>query len=191
MAFLLTGILALALAAYIISSIRKARYSIATAEAKTNKAIFLMNKVKIKYVNSTNAIDYVYEKYGINSRYELSYLWDQYLKVKSDRERYRKNTELLENYNKSLIACLQRFDIRDAEVWIYQPEAILSKKEMIEVRHHLNERRRAVHDRMDYLSKHFELADSELVGLRDYFPQYERTLKNDVLKYKICEIVLF
>ena len=169
---LVTGTLALALAAYIVTAVRKLRHTLAVTEAKTNKAIQLMNKVKIKLVACVGAIDYVYEKYGVNSSRELEFLWEQYYKAKVKREEYRKNTELLERYNAALVECLQRLGLKDAEVWVYQPEAIVDAREMVEVRHHVNERRRKVKERVDNAVKGFELAEKELKEFTLSYPRF-------------------
>lgn len=169
---LVTGTLALALAAYIITAVRKLRHIVAVAEAKNNKAIQLLNKVKIKLVACVGAIDYVYEKYGVNSSRELEYIWEQYYKAKVKRAEYRKNTELLERYNAALVECLQRLGLKDAEVWVYQPEAIVDAREMVEVRHHVNERRRKVKERVENAGKGFELAHKELKEFTLSYPQF-------------------
>lgn len=169
---LVTGALALAMAAYIVTAVRKIRYNLAFAEAKANKAIQLMNKVKIKLVACVGAIDYVYEKYGVSSYRELEYLWEQYYKVKVKREEYRKNTELLERYNAALAECLQRFGLKDAEVWVYQPEAIVDAREMVEVRHHMNERRRKVKERVASATNAYTLAQRELKEFTEAYPQF-------------------
>ena len=174
---LVTGTLALALAAYIVSAVRKLRHTLAVTEAKTNKAIQLMNKVKIKLVACVGAIDYVYEKYGVNSSRELEYLWEQYYKVKVKRAEYRKNTELLESYNAAFVECLQRLGLKDAEVWVYQPEAIVDAREMVEVRHHMNERRRKVKERVDNAVKGFELAEKELKEFTLSYPQFATEMR--------------
>ena len=169
---LVTGTLAMAMAAYIITSVRKLKRELAIAEAKINRAIQLLNKVKIKLVACVSAIDYVYEKYGISSQRELEYLWDQYYKVKVKRAEYRKNTELLERYNAALVECLQRFGLKDAEVWVYQPEAIMDAREMVEVRHHVNERRRKVKERVETAGKSCEQAHRELKEFTLTYPQF-------------------
>lgn len=169
---LVTGTLAMAMAAYIITSVRKLRRELAVAEAKMNRAIQLLNKVKIKLVACVNAIDYVYEKYGVSSHRELEYLWEQYYKVKVKRAEYRKNTELLERYNAALTECLQRLGLKDAEVWVYQPEAIVDAREMVEVRHHVNERRRKVKERVEAAGKNCEQAHKELKEFTLTYPQF-------------------
>lgn len=183
--FLLTGLLALAMAAFVVINFRKARFGVSMCEAKTNRAILLLNKVKIKYVNSTNAIEYIYEKFGIASRYELEYLWARYGKIKATREKYQRNTELLEAANNKLVSLLQMNGVEDAEVWVYQPEALLDSKEMVEVRHHLNERRATVRERMNFTNKHFDIARAELERVKEAFPQYRDEIQAKIGRYEI------
>ena len=48
---------------------------IAVAERSRNRAVVLLNKVKIKYVNIANAVDYAYERYHVTSAKELNQQW--------------------------------------------------------------------------------------------------------------------
>ena len=59
------------------------------AERSANKAILLLNKVKFKYVNITNAIDYACEKYHVRRASELNQLWQYYMDAVREREKYR------------------------------------------------------------------------------------------------------
>ena len=43
-------------------------------EKKGNRAIFLLNRVKIKYVNNVRTLDYMYHKYQVRNAAELSFL---------------------------------------------------------------------------------------------------------------------
>ena len=112
-----------------------------STDYKLNRVIQLTNKIKIKLVNCTNALEYVYEKYQVESYRELSELWEKYVRTKDEERRYRKSTELLEHYNRTLMDTLFGEEVKDAEIWLYQAEALLDEKEMVEVRHHLNIRR--------------------------------------------------
>ena len=49
---------------YLFTEIRKNRYQASLADKKINKAINLMNRVKIKYINNTALSDYLYSKYS-------------------------------------------------------------------------------------------------------------------------------
>lgn len=44
------------------------------AERKLNRVISLLNRSKVRYVNVQNSLDFQYEKYGVNSAYELNHI---------------------------------------------------------------------------------------------------------------------
>lgn len=69
-----------------------------------------MNRTKIKYVNSTNAVDYACEKYHVHNSYELTYLWEQYLEAKREREKFERNSDDLEYFNGKLVHMLQNMN---------------------------------------------------------------------------------
>ena len=100
--FLMTIVMALASTLYIFTNTRTNRKDMIIIELKLNRAIGLLNKVKIKYINNTNALDYSYQKYMVNSVAELGYLWEQYLKSKGEEKQYKKNTEQIEVFNRDL-----------------------------------------------------------------------------------------
>lgn len=135
------------------------------AQRKLNRAIGLLNKVKIKYINNRNNIDYAYQKYCVNAAKELEFLWRQYVIAKDEAKRYQQNTELIEYYSNVLIDELDRYDLKDSEVWIYQPHALVTQKEMVEVRHRLNQRRQKLREQVDYNNTIIETSTNEITKI--------------------------
>ena len=120
------------------------------AENNTNRAITLLNKVKIKYVHSTNAVDYACEKYHVHNSYELNYLWEQYMEANREREKYERTSEDLEYFSGKLLRMLRNFNLYDPKVWLYQADALVDKREMVEIKHNLIERRQKLRSRIEY-----------------------------------------
>jgi hypothetical protein len=148
--FLLTIVMALASALYIFVSALRNRKDMKTVELKLNRAILLLNKVKIKYINNTNTLDYSYQKFMVESYEQLRFLWEEYLKAKSDEERFEQSSNQLDICNRDLIKVLRNFNLSDSKIWIYQVTALLDNKEMVEVRHRLNTRRQKLRENIDY-----------------------------------------
>ena len=151
--FILTITMAAVSAAYIYFEANKNRVNMLLTEKKINKAIGLLNKVKIKYINNTNYLDYTYEKYGVNSAMELEHIWVQYEQMRQREKQIRNNADKLSANHEKLIAQLKKYEIEDPDIWVQQPMAILEKKEMVEIRHRLNARRQKLRDRIDYNNK--------------------------------------
>ena len=120
------------------------------SEEKLNKAIGLLNKVKIKYINTTSCLEYTYEKFAVNNSMELEHIWHQYEEMKQREQKIRENIDKLSINNEKLIALLEKHEVEDPKIWLYQTVAILDQKEMVEIRHRLNVRRQKLRDRIDY-----------------------------------------
>ena len=75
---------------------------------KLNNTISLLNVVRMKYVNVTKAVDYVADKYDVESSYKLLYVWEQYLEAVKEKERFEKNNEDLEYFSGRLIRLLKQ-----------------------------------------------------------------------------------
>lgn len=183
--FILTVIMGMAAAYYIIMEARKNLADIRLVQLKQNRQIVLMNKVKIKSVNNQNYLDYAYNKFMVNNYEQLQLLWQEYLKVKEETRRYQRSTDDLNENNNALINELKKFGIADAEVWIYQPTALLDNKEMVEVRHRLNVRRQKLRERIDLNIKQKEEALKEINRIMKNYPDSIDEAERLLRKYRI------
>lgn len=150
---------------------RKNAHDIKMVQIMLNKVIVLSNKVTIKSVNNRNYLDYIYSKYMVDNYEQFKSRWEEYVKLKDENKRYQNNTELLEFYNEILIRELKRFHIADADIWIYQPSAIIDRKEMVEVRHRLNVRRQKLRERMEANQKQKDEAIKAITSFIIAHPQ--------------------
>lgn len=132
------------------------------SEVNMNRAIELLNKVKFKYVNVTNAVDYACEKYHVKNSYELNYIWEQYLNEVREREKFKKTNEDLEYFNDKLVRLLKRYRLYDAQVWLNQSSALVDKNEMVEVKHNLIVRRQKLRSRIEYNNKNIRERRTEI-----------------------------
>lgn len=183
--FIFTIAFGIIVIAYFYFSNRKNQYELKVAELKMNRAIMLMNKVKIKCVNCTNLLEYLYEKFHVNSAQELTYHWQEYMRIVEEERRFKKTTESIDFYTEEIIRELKKNGVKDAAVWGYQIEALVDPKEMVEVRHRLNVRRQKLRQRIDYNNNQEEMAKKSLRTFRERHIAYDaETLlvlaKNDI-----------
>lgn len=132
------------------------------SEVNMNYAIVLLNKVKFRYVSVTNAVDYAREKYHVRNAYEFNYLWEQYLNERKEREKFEQANEDLEYYNVKLVHLLKQYRLYDAGVWTSQASALVDKKEMVEVKHNLVERRQKLRSRIEYGTENLKTRRAEI-----------------------------
>lgn len=147
------------------------------SEINMNHAITLLNKVKFKYINVTNAVDYAREKYHVKNAYELNYIWEQYLNEVKVREKFRQTNEDLEYFNAKLVQLLRRYRLYDAHVWTNQSSALVDKKEMVEVKHNLIVRRQKLRSRIEYNSQNIRERRDEIDRLLKKANMYTPEIK--------------
>ncbi|MDE7017135.1 MAG: hypothetical protein K2P65_06100 [Lachnospiraceae bacterium] len=178
------GVAALAITLIYVKHM-EAKRDLKRVELSINKIILLQNKVKIRYVNNKNLLDYLYLKYDVSSAEELDKAWNLYFQEKEEREKC-KRAELDLDYNQQeLLRILRRYQIKDPAVWLHQTEAILDHKEMVEIRHGLIIRRQSLRRRMDY-NKEVVAGGSqkEIMELVHRYPKYAKEIIAAVEKYE-------
>ena len=134
--------------AYIVFRLESSRREILQAETNINYAIILLNKVKIKYVNITNAVDYGRDRFHVRDSREFEYQWEMYQNAMREQEKYRKTNEDLNYYYDKLVSLLKKCELYDSRVWIEQPQALVEQKEMVEIKHSLLVRRQKLRSKI-------------------------------------------
>lgn len=141
-------------------------------ERAVNKLILLQNKVKIKYVNNSNLKEYLCIKYNTEGAAVLEKLWKQYSQEKEERKEYAEAEAKLDYYQNQLKARMSNYHITDSDRWVNQPEALLDKREMVEIRHELILRRQALRKQMDYNNELAESSRKEIMDIVKRYPAY-------------------
>ncbi len=121
-----------------------------------NFAITLQNKIKLKYVSITNAVDYVKEHYHVKNAYDFRFQWEQYLEAVKEKERIERNDEDLIFFYNQLRRALAPFELYDSKIWETQVHALIDPKEMVEIRHELLVRRQKIRERIELQYRQLE-----------------------------------
>lgn len=188
--FLLTVLMGMASVLCIFMEARKNAHDIKIVQLKLNKVIMLVNKVAIKSVNNRNYLEYTYSKYLVDNYEQLKNRWEQYVKIKDENKRFEGNAQLLEFYNDLLLKELKKYNIKDTEIWLYQPSAILDSKEMIEVRNRLIIRRQKLRERIQANKDLKEKAAKAIISLVKAYPDSEADAISILNKYHIKQDIL-
>lgn len=128
----------------------KANYEIKLARARLNRAIGLLNKVKLKYVNVASRLSYSYEKHGVKSAYHYNKVWGTYLKLKKEHEVYNRASLRLMDAENELTKLIAEANVKDVNIWINQAYALVSSSDMEEIKGHLLNRRDKLKGSLDY-----------------------------------------
>lgn len=183
MYFLLTLFAAVLFAAGDIFLYQRTISGIMLNEKKINRAIVLHNKVKIKYINTYNLIQYQYDKYGVKSSYELADLYQRYLETKAAREKYRQTTQELGADEEELEGILSGLSMYDYRIWMSQVKALCDPKEMVEIRHDYSVRRQGLRNLIEENSDRAENAKLLLRNMIKDYPEFAGEVLQIVDKY--------
>ena len=162
----------------IVWEARANRTDMVIKERQYDRAVSLLNRVKIKYVNNTRTIDYMCMKFHVRNATELEFVYDQYQKAKREWARKRESVYLLNEKKDIVIAELKNIGVRDAEIWCSQVRAIIEPKEMVEVRHELNSRRQQLRKQIDYNTGIIQDFINELERIRNMREAYAQEVED-------------
>lgn len=170
--------------AFVYVKFHEAQRELVRVEKGINKLVLLHNTVKIRYVNNTNLLEYLYVKYDVNSSNELKKLWDKYLEENIHREQEKQMDQDLDFNEAALIKLLRRCNLADPNIWLRQAAALIDNKEMIEIRHGLIIRRQKLRKQMEYNAKAAQEAQDEVKDIVDKYPEYAEKILNLVSDYE-------
>ena len=156
---------------------------IGTVERSISRLIQLQNKVKIRYVNNKNLLDYLYIKYGTESAEELERRWNRYQDEKEARKQFAEAEAKTEYYQQELVRQLSQFRVRDPIRWVNQARALLDPREMVEIRHELILRRQALRQQLDYNNGVAKTARDEIMSVVQEHPEWGTEIRDMVDRY--------
>lgn len=148
-----------------------------------NKLILLQNKVKIRYVNNSQLLEYYYMKYDTDSAAKLEKRWNAYQQEKEERKQYAEAEAKTEYYQKMLVSQLSRYRVSDPDRWTHQISALLDKREMVEIRHELILRRQALRKQLDYNTDVADTAKKEIMDVAEKYPAYAEEITGMVNRF--------
>ncbi|MBQ7506858.1 MAG: hypothetical protein IJT05_05960 [Lachnospiraceae bacterium] len=163
----LCAVLALAAAGIYLKGLNDRR-EIQQAQVNKKRAVELLNRARIKYVHTKNALDYISEKYHVRNAMELEKRYESFQEASRERAKFSENNEDLHYFSDKLLKLLRPYKLYDDRIWLSQANALSDPKEMVEVKHNLIARRQKLREGM---SLHLE----ELLSEKRYVEEYLAT----------------
>lgn len=174
----------LLLAAVLLVLNQKYTAELKLLDIKLNKAVNLLNKYKLLYVNAKNRLDYSYERNGVKSSYELNDLWRLYLNVKKEYEAFHMNADNSFKAIEGLMMELDKLRLYDSSVWASQVDAIVDSKEMTQIRHTLNVRRQKLKEVMSVNSDSITKLKENIQSIAENNPDMSEEIMNILERYE-------
>ena len=142
--------LAALIAAYVVVRMQECTKDIKKCDVNQNHVIALENRVKIRFVNTKNAVDYTCQRFRVKNSRELTYNYEQYQEACKEREKFKNINEDLEYFNNRLIRILRGLNLYDAKIWLNYADAVIDPREMVEIKHGYFTRRQSLRNRIEY-----------------------------------------
>jgi hypothetical protein len=175
-AFFVTGVAVIGFALYYFLSMKECAMVIHRCDISNNRALQLLNKVKIKYVNTSGTLQYMYEKYHVKGYSELKNTWEEYVHEKESEKMYASNTRLLAGYEQTLLDELHHAGFVHPQALVSEPEILFNRGEMQRYKESLEESRERLRGMLDdgmkqalELKKEVEDAKSRYPGCSKLF----------------------
>lgn len=181
--FMIVLLLSALLTGFIFILQRNAAFQFKMSEKKLVRAVCLLNKTKIKYVNIVGSVDYQHEKYGVKNAYQLGREYEAYLSDKKNSERYHNSVKELDTMVLELYKSLEPLQLYDSSIWEKQYSALSNDKEMEEIRKRLEVRRKKLNEQIDYNIERIDKARSSVVEFIKKHPDKSKEIMEIVDSY--------
>ena len=170
--FFIVTVIGAAMALGSFALMRYTRREVAVTEIKLNKATNLLNKTKIKFVNTSNVLDYEYTKFRVNDADELSRKYQCYIEMKAEQQEILRMTASLNEAENDLLGKLNKLGMNDSLVWLSQAKALYNHNEMVEIRHDLSVGRQKIREQIEYNEKRIQSSKTNIKRIMEKYPQY-------------------
>lgn len=170
--FFIVTVIGAAMALGSFALMRYTHREVAVTEIKLNKATNLLNKTKIKFVNTSNVLDYEYTKFRVNDADELSRKYQCYIEMKAEQQEILRMTASLNEAENDLIGKLNKLGMNDSLVWLSQAKALYNHNEMVEIRHDLSVGRQKIREQIEYNEKRIQSSKTNIKRIMEEYPQY-------------------
>ena len=164
---------------------RSTTYKFKLSEKKLQRAITLLNKTKIKYVNIYGSVEYQKEKFNVKNSLELSKEYEAYLMEKKKAEKYRSSTVELDEAIGRFNERLAKLGLYDASIWEKQMTSILNPKEMDAIKTTLINRRQKLKNRIDYNVEQIENSKKGIINFVKKYPELADEVMGIVESYDV------
>jgi hypothetical protein len=185
MLYIVVAFLGAALALGMLALLKYTERQVLTTEIKLNKVTGILNKTKIKYINATNTLDYEYNKYRVKSSYELEKKYEVYMDMKNEQRRVVTITTHLNQAEEELVSDLRKLGLNDPRLWLGQVKALTHSKEMVEVRHELNNQRQKLRKQIEYNEGRIEEARNNIMKAAAEHPENMQEALDIIEQYTI------
>lgn len=158
-------------------------YQIKMNDVKLNKAITMLNKVKLLYVNALTGLEYVYEKNNVRNSYEFKNQWNQYIRMKQNKQVYQETASMLYGASEEFYNLLNSYGISDANGWFDKEDLICDKRQREKEKNELNRKIKVLKIEIEDNQENIRRYKEEITRLVNSHKEYEEEILKMVSQY--------
>ncbi len=182
--FIIVTVLSAILALGMYALLKTTQRSVYSTEVKLNKTTSMLNKIKIRYVNTSNVLDYEYQKYKITNAHELSRKYKMYLDMKQEQKNVLDMTAKLSQAEERLMKLLRQVGLVDANIWSGQVRALYNHGEMVEIRHEYAQQRQKLREQIEFNEARIDDAKKNIKLVTKKYPNFTGDILKIIDKYE-------
>ncbi|MFI3200573.1 MAG: hypothetical protein R3Y54_03470 [Eubacteriales bacterium] len=148
------------------------------------KIVSLQNKVKIRYVNNTNLLEFLRVRYQCESSKIMDALWKRYQAELIERERFERTKADLSFENREFAKKIDVYPIQDKEIWLSQIPALADPREMVEIRHYYNTQRQNLREQIQFNQEIAEKMHEEIKNVAFKYPDSAKQVLEIIMNYE-------
>lgn len=179
---LIVAFLTTLIGVYVLLKYQECTREIKRCDVNRNQAILLENRVKLKFVNIKNAVDYTCEKYHVNNSYELTYMYEQFQAEVKEQEKFRQTSDDLTYYTEKLYGQLEALRLFDSNYWLHHATALLDEKQMHAIKGDLITRRQKLRNSIEESMASIEEMKQEVTYSTRYMGEVSEQVKQILQK---------
>lgn len=182
--YVLAGLLTAIVLTVLFVRFRDADTELTKVNQCIRKLILLQNRVKIRYVNNTNLLDYLYLKYMTGSSDDLRKKLELFYEERERRKQYEKLVGDMSYYQKELMRILRRYQLYDPTVWLHRADALTDPKEMVEIRHRYITQRQKLRKQIENNQQMADHCQDEIRSIVKEYPASAKRILQIVEEYE-------
>lgn len=182
--FFTVTVLGAILALGMFAILKYTQRNVLVTQARLNRATNLLNKTKLKYVNSANVLSYEYNKFKVKNSYELRKKYEAYLEMKSEQRNIVEMTARLNAAEERLMLLLKKLGMSDCNIWLTQVRALYNNNEMVEIRHNLLTQRQKLREQIEYNEQRIKEVKNNIKDVTQCYPNFAANTLRIIEEYE-------
>lgn len=131
------------------------------------RAVELLNKIKIKFVNNERFLSYQYRKYKVNNSEMLQYKWDAYQQNIRDKSNYRVVTKHIITIEDEIETLINKTNIEESSIIFENIEKLQTQLERNKYMNDIDQQKKMIKIKLETCNNEIKSISSIIVDIKE------------------------